>query len=290
MEWDRILFFNSSLVKGRNLTEHINLHQDRLSPIVDSGISEGVIYTSSDLLRDSHGWEYDEDRVLLNRDENVIGTDSRKKVLASDNNLYGCVTRLISHFPQADTLGSGIFIAPTWVLTAGHNVFSPKYGGYCDDLEIWNEVVGSHDSVVLDIKVAFIPKLFILNGSKDYDLALIKVVAETPINQPFCSLASIEISELAEGKKTCEIVGFPADKGGDSLWSGKGEINKATALRRIFYNVDTEGGQSGAPIFNLEEISPKIIGIHVQGGFTRNTGVLLDMEVVSSINSIINSN
>jgi V8-like Glu-specific endopeptidase len=63
------------------------------------------------------------------------------------------------------------------------------------------------------------------------------------------------------------VSGYPADRGGGKeLWWARNRI-KAVTRRRIFYDVDTMGGQSGAPAFIVTEAggTPAVIGIHAYG-------------------------
>lgn len=56
---------------------------------------------------------------------------------------------------------------------------------------------------------------------------------------------------------------------------------RAVTPRRVLYDVDTAGGQSGAPVFVLDAANrPVVIGIHAYG--TGGTPTTVSMEVNSA--------
>jgi V8-like Glu-specific endopeptidase len=77
------------------------------------------------------------------------------------------------------------------------------------------------------------------------------------------------------------VSGYPGDKGGKEQWWARNGIRAVRPLR-IFYDVDTMGGQSGAPALIIERVgeAPLVVGIHAYGvGGTPNE---VPMEVNSA--------
>ncbi len=66
-------------------------------------------------------------------------------------------------------------------------------------------------------------------------------------------------------KRLVNVSGYPASPGGGvQQWWAKNRI-RAVTPRRIFYDVNTSGGQSGGPVYIYESESaadPIVVGIH----------------------------
>jgi V8-like Glu-specific endopeptidase len=63
------------------------------------------------------------------------------------------------------------------------------------------------------------------------------------------------------------VSGYPGQPGdGTQQWWAKNRIREVTP-RRIFYDADTSGGQSGAPVYIIESVGapPTVVGIHAYG-------------------------
>ena len=73
--------------------------------------------------------------------------------------------------------------------------------------------------------------------------------------------------DLALSDSLVNISGYPADKNfGRQQWHHANRVLRPEA-NRIFYDVDTYGGQSGSPVWIYEDESdvPVVIGIHAYG-------------------------
>jgi V8-like Glu-specific endopeptidase len=99
---------------------------------------------------------------------------------------------------------------------------------------------------------------------QDFDMGVIHLDAPISADLGWFTVASLPDKDL-EGYQV-NVSGYPGDKGGREQWWARNRIRGLTP-RRIFYDVDTMGGQSGAPVFIVEEegASPKVVGIHAYG-------------------------
>jgi V8-like Glu-specific endopeptidase len=59
--------------------------------------------------------------------------------------------------------------------------------------------------------------------------------------------------------------GYPADKPFGTQWFNAGRISRVTD-RKLFYMVDTYGGQSGSAIWRFRNGQRHAVGIHGYGG------------------------
>jgi glutamyl endopeptidase len=73
------------------------------------------------------------------------------------------------------------------------------------------------------------------------------------------------------------IAGYPYDKAYGTLWYSGGRLYRL-APTRVAYHIDTEGGQSGAPLIYKQGNRRIVLAMHTQGDNTRdrnryNTGL-----------------
>jgi glutamyl endopeptidase len=89
-------------------------------------------------------------------------------------------------------------------------------------------------------------------------------------------------SGLPNGSIT--VTGYPADKNYGQMWKGVGSI-EWTNGNIAYHNVDTFGGQSGAPIYDYNN---QVYAIHVgyDGNVNRNRAARINQEVINAIESM----
>src|SRR5215217_3015125 len=83
--------------------------------------------------------------------ESVIGTDERVRILDTDLPPWRMICALRMRGPSgAGAIGTGWFIGPKTVLTAGHRVFSTRFfGGWASSMEIIPGLVGLGDDAAM---------------------------------------------------------------------------------------------------------------------------------------------
>ena len=125
----------------------------------------------------------------------------------------------------------------------------------------------------------------------DFDIAAIHL--DTPVGEErgWFQIASLE-DDVLQGFMV-NVSGYPGDRGGGTeQWWARNRI-RAVTQRRIFYDVDTFGGQSGGPAFIIEQegAPPVVVGIHAYGTggtpasipFTVNSAPRIIPEVVEKV-------
>ncbi len=164
--------------------------------------------------------------------------------------------------------GSGTLISPHHVLTAGHCLFSRKYG-WAKRVEFFpgrnkekNPYGGAVGSMLLSVKG------WVENLNEEYDMGVL--VLDRPIGYKtgwlgLCS--AIEENAMKDiGRRKVHVTGYPGDKGGNEMWT-MGHTLKNSTSKKLFYEIDTYGGQSGSGVWTKlsEEIGHHVIGIHTYG-------------------------
>lgn len=81
-----------------------------------------------------------------------------------------------------------------------------------------------------------------------------------------------------------EVVGYPGSKGGE-MWGSYSKVISKTTPTRLYYDCDTEPGNSGGPVM-LD--NGQIVAIHTSGYSSSTTGAGVNNAGVRLTSSVIN--
>ena len=228
--------------------------------------------------------------------ESVIGVDDRVRISDTDKPPWRMIAALSlkPRPPFTSTfIGTGWFIGPKTLLTAGHCVFSESdFGGWIGSIEVSpgrNDAKFPYGTVTAS---RFSAAKAWQNGSDpDYDIGCIHLDEPLGDKVGYFKIASLTDEDL-EGA-LLNISGYPADRGGGEQQFFHANRVLRSSARRVFYDVDTYGGQSGSPVWHQAspEAEPVAIAIHAYGvggtpgswGIKANSGPRLIPEVVQLI-------
>jgi V8-like Glu-specific endopeptidase len=84
--------------------------------------------------------------------------------------------------------------------------------------------------------------------------------------------------------QTVNISGYPGDKPVGTQWFHSNSI-KSVASNTFKYDVDTAGGQSGAPVWMFIGTDRTAVGIHTNGDLAGNSATRVTSDVAASINA-----
>jgi V8-like Glu-specific endopeptidase len=108
----------------------------------------------------------------------------------------------------------------------------------------------------------------------DFDIGCIHLEAEPPGSLGWFAVGALPPADL-QGYLV-NIAGYSADRGlGTELYHHKNRV-LSVGDRRMFYHVDTYGGQSGAPVWIHESADspPLAVGIHAYGAGGSPSGLV----------------
>lgn len=235
--------------------------------------------------------------------ESIIGEDERARILDPHLMPWCMICNLRIEGPSGAAVGTGWLVGPRTVLTAGHCVHHNMIGGWAQRIVVTpglNRNRATHGSVVarrfsaLDKWVVNDPTMTD-EQKADVDVGVIHLddtaVALDPHGQP-ADASSVALgdrlgwfgiavrSDADLSDRYVHVAGYPGEpaKGfGREMWAHRSKVLATTALR-VYYDVDTTAGQSGAPAFMVESdlAAPLAIAVHAYGtgGTPERLGVL----------------
>ncbi len=188
----------------------------------------------------------------------VIGRDERRPVEDTSKAPYSGICRLTINFSNGDVYsGTGFFLTPDTVLTAGHCVYDNTNNlGWARSITV---VPGNADpskeenqyhSASLKAPMDWVTNR---QGDTDYDLGLIKL--NRPVDD---SVAMLKLRTLdhANFAPVYELPGYPytpnLELGQEPMMTARGSATALAGRRTLLHTIDSSSGQSGAPILNAD--------------------------------------
>ena len=236
--------------------------------------------------------------------ESILGSeDRRQQILETDATPWRMICSLqITSQHGTQYIGTGWFAGPRTVITAGHCVHDEaELGGWARSIEI---VPGcNHQDMpfghTASTRFSSVDR-WIDQADPDYDYGVIHLKADADLGSRTGAFAVGFLPDAELREQMVNVSGYPVQPGfGKEQYFHANRINGVTA-RRLFYDVDTVGGQSGAPVWLYRADSPEkplVVGIHAYGvggtpvalGITANSGPRMLPEVVDQIEAWVDN-
>ena len=238
--------------------------------------------------------------------ENVIGVDSRVMVTDTSPVPWRCICHLEVEYEFGPTgFGTGFLIGPKSVLTAAHVLDSPARNGTTRRRKARqvrvipgrNGTMAPYGFFVSPYSDCKIPEQWLVNGDdqpdRGWDFAMIAIPETFSTEQRptaerlgYFGLKCFTGSEEAKANMLfVNNAGYPyeADKAYGTLWYNAGRV-RTVEKTYIEYMVDTEGGQSGSPVYYYDKESNQryVIAVHTTGDFV-NRGLRITQDVFKTI-------
>ncbi|MEO0536703.1 MAG: CARDB domain-containing protein [Cyanobacteria bacterium P01_A01_bin.123] len=196
----------------------------------------------------------------------ILGPDDRTKV--SDTTIYpwSSIGKITMQFPDGKQYrGSGAMISPYHFLTAGHNIYDSDKGGFYEGATVALGQEGDTKYFGEAVVTRYLTsQKYVDDENPGYDWAILT------LDRRIGNFTGWMGTHAAKGSflKNLDVItaGYPADKFND-MYQALGQIQKVEK-RQIFYQdtLDTNGGQSGSPVWYYKDGEPKIVGVHAYGG------------------------
>ena len=238
-------------------------------------VSRALVGMASEPRRESSG-----PRIQEMVAEVIIGDDDRAKVNETLAYPYSAICSLrIEAANGLDYVGSGWLVDPETVITAGHNLFMRKQGGWAKSIEVLPGRSGSHKPHSIMAKSAMSVEGWTEDGIEANDYGAIRL--EEPVSDQLGSFGFKVENQSELLSFNCHVVGFPSDKRGE-MWGHVRRL-KSVADDILTYEIDTYGGNSGCPVFVAQDNEVFVIGIHNYGDLSGNSATRITNQVYDNI-------
>jgi glutamyl endopeptidase len=198
--------------------------------------------------------------------ETVCGADDRIRITPAISNPWRWICKLFITFPNnAQFVGTGWFIGARTVMTAGHCVYSKADGGWAKSIEVVPGMDGNSRPYGSQVGTSFRSVTgWTQDGKPEFDYGAIIL--------PNCNLGNTvgwfgfaNLSDASLNNMYVNTSGYPADKPYGTQWFNGGQITNVQE-RKIYYMIDTIGGQSGSPVWRFLNGERHAVGVHAYGG------------------------
>lgn len=195
---------------------------------------------------------FDEETTM----ETVCGTDNRIKQIDTSAMPYKAICKLyLKAANGGNFVGTGFLTHRNKLYTAGHCVYDHKSGGWMKSIIVVpaksgpKEPFGRYKAAKM-----YATKEWVNNASTRYDMGAIKLTKDVK-HSDVISVTTTDANEAS-------VCGYPGDRDtGIFQYRMRDMVTKKNG--RFYYQIDTFGGQSGAPLLTNAHTA---IGIHNYGG------------------------
>ena len=216
--------------------------------------------------------------------EVVIGADDRVKINNTTVYPWRCICSLdITAADGSTWIGTGWLVAPRTIVTAGHCVWIHSRGGRVASIRVMPGRNGPATETPFKSCLATHVRTTVKwiedkDSDRDYGCVLLPQSF-----MDYSSLGTFGYASLSDLENmTVNLSGYPGDKPTGTQWFHSRKI-KSVESRRFYYDIDTAGGQSGAPVWRFKDNQRHAVGIHTNGNSTGNSAVRITSAVFDNI-------
>ena len=220
-------------------------------------------------------------------EETVHGPDDRVQI--TNTAIYpwrAHASLLITARDNSMWIGTGWFIGPHTLMTAGHVVFIKNSGvpgrdGWVRSIQVMPGRNGSslpYGSVTSSNFRSVTG--WTTSGDENYDYGAIITPTELGNTVGWFGFGVYSDSDLLSA--VGNISGYPGDKPAGTQWYDSRRIASVNS-RKVFYDIDTAGGQSGSAVYRIISGGRYGIAVHAYGGATTNSGTRIVTPVYNNM-------
>ena len=213
--------------------------------------------------------------------EVIIGADNRIRINPTTAYPWRaiCALRITAANGQG-YIGTGWLVSPRTVLTAGHCVFMHDAGGWVRSIEVIPGCNGSLRPYRSFVGTAFRSVTGWTQSQKrenDYGCIILPQNARPGDQVGYFGLAVRDDAFLKSA--SLNLSGYPGDKANGTEQWYMAQRTKSVSSRVITYDIDTVGGQSGSPVWILQNGQRYGVGVHTNGAQSGNSATRINSEV-----------
>lgn len=193
----------------------------------------------------------------------IPGQDGRKHISNTTTWPHCINTKLKMTFNGSAWGGSATMIGPHHLLTCGHCVYDFDEKIKFQEIFAYPALNGEMAPFEeLKVTKAYIFRSWFNKGDPNFDIAVLLLDQSIGEYTGWGGLLSTSDTELS--LEEVHITGYPGDKGFKYMWGMSHKIKSMTS-EKIYYEHDTQGGQSGGAISIKKYGMPFVVGVHTNG-------------------------
>lgn len=219
--------------------------------------------------------------------EAVFHPDDRVRIVTTDQLPWRVNASLrITARDGSRWIGTGWFISPRTLVTAGHCVFIkgsnvPGRDGWVRSIDV---MPGRNEALLPFGRVTATSFRTVRgwadNGDQRQDYGAI--ILPVPLGNTIGIRRFAVRNDAALVNTQAEVAGYPGDKPPGTMWRHALPIQSVDPLK-VFYTIDTAGGQSGAAVSITEGGELVAVGVHAYGGGTSNSATRITLNVFNNL-------
>jgi V8-like Glu-specific endopeptidase len=219
--------------------------------------------------------------------ETVHGPDNRVRI--TNTSAFPWRTNaslLITAADNSQWIGTGWFIGPHTLMTAGHVVFIKNSGvpgrdGWVKRIQVMPGRNGSTLPYGSVTSANFRSVTgWTSSGDQNFDYGAIVIPTNLGNTTGWYGFGVYADADLLQ--TVGNIAGYPGDKPSGTLWYDAHRI-AAVNSRKVYYDIDSAGGQSGSAVYRIVNNGRYSFGIHAYGGAATNSGTRIIQEVFNNM-------
>ncbi|MGB5953584.1 MAG: trypsin-like peptidase domain-containing protein [Ornithinimicrobium sp.] len=219
--------------------------------------------------------------------ETVHGQDNRIQIQGTGNYPWSAhASLLITARDGSRWIGTGWFIGPHTLATAGHVVYIKNSGVPGRDGFVRSvQVMPGRNGSMLPFGSATTSRVrtvsgWASSGNPDYDYGAI--LLNTDLGNRTGTFGFGAYSDSTLRSSWINISGYPGDKPSGTQWYHWNRV-AAVSSRRVSYDIDTAGGQSGSAVYRIVNGGRYGVAIHAYGGSVTNSGTRITRPVFDNL-------
>jgi glutamyl endopeptidase len=223
------------------------------------------------------------------RAETVHGPDNRVQITNTAAFPWRMnASLLITAADNSMWIGTGWFIGPHTLATAGHVVFIkgsgvPGRDGWVKRIQVMPGRNGAslpYGSVTSSNLRSVTGWTNSNGGDENFDYGAIILPTNLGNTTGWYGMGVYGDADLLG--TVGNIAGYPGDKPAGTLWYDARRIAAVNA-RKVFYDIDTAGGQSGSAVYRIINGQRFAFAVHAYGGATTNSGTRIITPVFNNL-------
>lgn len=219
--------------------------------------------------------------------ETVHGPDDRIQITNTSSYPWRVhASLLITAADNSTWIGTGWFVGPGTLITAGHVVYIKNSGvpgrdGWVKRIDVMPGRNGSSLPYGSVTSTSFRSVTgWTQNGDQNYDYGAILIPTKLGNTTGWFGFGVYSDSDLLA--TTGNISGYPGDKPVGTQWYDYRRIASVNS-RKVYYDIDTAGGQSGSAVYRITSGGRYAFAIHAYGGSSVNSGTRIVTPVYNNI-------